>query len=155
MHSQNARRVDDSIFVEFDLHFTIKNVGGVAAYKWQLIIDQLKAPAEGRHSDYLFDRAKFPPYSGVRHGGISLDPTILPSLSTKETKHLGVFLQPSAKQVALETDLLRLFSNETELWYRIVSEFSRGESKKTKIADYLDVAKVARWIISEIEGAQK
>jgi hypothetical protein len=153
--AQNARSVDSRIFVEFELRFTIKNIGGVAAYKWNLVIDALSGSAEGRSRDYLFDRVKFPPYSGVRHGGISIDPTILPSLSTVETKHLGVFLQGSTKQADLESDIQVLLSSQAEIEYRIVSEFSRGQSKRAIIATYLNVPALARSILAQIDNAHK
>jgi hypothetical protein len=153
VQSYDARTVDESIFLELNLEFTIRNIGGVAAYKKYLAIDELLNIADGRNHDYLFDPAKFPPKTGMRHGSIPLDTTILPSLSVKELKPMGLFLRPQTNELdAVIAELSLLLSENTELRYRVVSELSRGETRGSQIATFINARKMSQWVLSQISS---
>jgi Putative DNA-binding domain len=127
----------EGAFVELYLHFHVWNVGRLAAYKWEVVIDGTSGDAEGRDADYKFAFSAFPKGLRGRDGGIALDDTILPSLGRSVRKDFGFFLrQPVSNLPALRSDFRLILAN-LALRYRVVTETSPGEEISTPFANLL------------------
>lgn len=124
----------EGAFVELYLHFHVLNVGRVAAYKWEVVVEGTSGDAEGRDADYKYAFSTFSRSQRGRDGSISLDDTILPSLGRSVRKDFGFFLREPANNLpALRRDLRFMLAN-LALRYRIVTETSPGETITTPFA---------------------
>ena len=132
----------EGVFVELYLHFDVRNVGRVAAYKWEVVVEGTAGDAEGRDADYKFAFSAFPQGQRGRNGSISLDDTILPSLGRSVRKDFGLLLrEPASNLPALRRDFGLMLADLT-LRYRIVTETSPGETITTPIASLVNPDKV-------------
>lgn len=121
---------DGGVFAECVLHFSIKNEGKTAAYKWALVLEKFHGAPDDRLGDYVFDTQKFPKGWGG-FGGVRLDVTILPSMAMSEERPLGLVLRPrSIDQADILPELEKMLPTSFELEYRVVSETSRGEASR-------------------------
>lgn len=146
-----AYSVDSRVFVELALKFTITNRGGTAAYKWRLHVEGVGGIPKERRSDYIFDKSRFPPRPGPRSSSIDIDPTILPGLTKHEVFTFGLFLNPLVKSEApILSELNLCIPTSVEILYRVVSEFSRGETKSSNISAFLNPPKLARRIFQQV-----
>lgn len=127
------------VFVEAGLDFTIENAGRIAAYKWSFRLDEMSRFLDDRQSDYLFEYAAFSG-SRPRSTGIVLDSTILPSLSTREVRDLGIMLRPvgMVDEGAIRKELAALFPEEFSLGHRVITETSRGEIAHSRLRDVIN-----------------
>ncbi len=135
-----ANKFNDGVFVEMVLNFQITNKGRVAAYKWELSIDEMSGHFDGREDDYKFSFSSFPvPMKGLRKSSIRIDDTILPSLALNEKRDFGLQLRPtSLSKEHLIEDLRTTISAEFKLNFRVVSETSPGELRSKALADLID-----------------
>lgn len=150
-YQPNARPVDTRIFLELALKFTIVNQGRTAAYKWRLVVERVLGMPPDRQNDYILDKARFPPITGPRHSSIDIDPTILPSLAKTEVVTLGLFLNTSEKsEAAIASELELAIPTSVEIVYRVISEFSPGLTKSSKLSTFLNIRVLARQIMQQI-----
>jgi Schlafen, AlbA_2 len=150
-YQPNARQVDTRIFLEITLKYTIVNQGRTAAYRWRLVVEQILGIPPERQNDYILDKTRFPPITGPRHSFIDADPTILPSLAKTDVVALGLFLNTSEKsEHAIVSELELAIPTSVEIVYRVVSEFSPGQTKTSKLSTFLNIRVLARQIMQQI-----
>lgn len=140
------------IFVECLLHFLIENRGKTAAYKWGLVPEKLPGVASDRFNDFVFNTEMFPRgWGGL--GGVHLDITILPSLSWRHERPLGLVLRPHTHaRDDILSELKGLITSELELGFRIVTETSRGDSQRTSLFSITDHSQLAGDIATVLES---
>ena len=144
-------RTETSIFLATQLHFAIENVGRVAAYKWQMRIEEIDGHLTERLADYVFGQNNYPP--GIaRMGGIRLDETILPGSRIDEQIHLGFHLRPEGEQPEQISREIELMLSPAKLGYKIATETSPGELRYAKLADAIDVDKLAGFICAQLNA---
>ena len=127
---------EGGLFAEMQLAFAVKNTGRVAAYKWALMVERMSGHAPGREEDYCFSFRSFPRGGRGRDSSISLDDTILPSLSRTVMRDMGVHLRPSSLSADdLNTEVQTVLGREFTLHFRVVSETSPGELHSRTLVD--------------------
>lgn len=151
---EQVRAIDDGIFVVIRLKFLVENVGRVAAYKWKLMLHEMRGLPDERGADYHFDRKEFPK-KGMSGGpgGIRIDDTILPGCSIEEERPLGVFVKAvpgRTDQIYAEIDRLLV---PLELSYRIATETSRGELNWVELWQVLNRQELVDFIIARTSQA--
>jgi hypothetical protein len=134
-----------SVFVETRIRFVIENSGRVAAYKWALIVEGTDGEPAERSRDIQFRFVDFPRGNRGRSSGIRLDDTILPGLSTSIETDFGFVLRPpTLDQAGLVAELKCLICDDFQMRFRVVTETSRGETKRTPIAPLIEMDAFAR-----------
>jgi hypothetical protein len=145
-----ARRADGGVFVALRLHFHVKNVGRVAAYKWQIQITEVDGCPADRFSDYRFRSGDYPPGCG----GISsvrIDYTILPGCTDAEDKDLGLLLRPNSEtDEAVRAEIEKLVA-PVVLGVRLATEVSPGELKHVELRSVLDVPRTVEFALADIK----
>ncbi|PZR97536.1 MAG: hypothetical protein DLM70_19110, partial [Chloroflexi bacterium] len=144
-----ATNVEGATFLATQLRFLIKNVGRVAAYKWQLDVRERRGHPEGRFGDYRSRGQDFPPGAQPDPGGISLDDTILPDCERFEEKHFGFLLRPAApttEAVRAEVDEMIL---AITLGYRLATETSPGEMQYTELKRVADAQELTDFVLQD------
>jgi len=134
-------------FVEGRLVFDVFNDGNVAAYRWAIVLESLAGP--GSDDGVLKFRYEDFPYMGGRDGGISIDDTILPSLSRRDKERpIGFHVDTDGSPASTAAALSKLFVPGLMLNFRVVSEFSRGNTSQAQFADHIDIGKMVAAIHS-------
>ncbi len=85
-------------------------------------------------------------------GGIRLDTTILPSLSTHEDRYITITVRPSiGHESALKLELSEIASGEDiVIGYRIVSEVSPGEVVESALFKVVEPPSLAKAIADKL-----
>lgn len=131
----------DKYFVEAALKFRVTNNGTGAAYRWAVFPQTVDGPNRKR---LMFNANDFPRRDSA--GSISLDDTILPSMSRDHDQNpIGFYLTPGPPGALLQ-DLTSMFT-AVKLGYRVVSEISAGEVKETPFSEVVNVNDLATEII--------
>lgn len=130
-----AYSVADGIFVETRLQFLIKNVGRIAAYKWEFVVEGTSGDAVGRKGDYKFHPSQFPVRQRSGDNNFRLDDTILPSRARQVDTDFGFLLRGAeGDRNGLRVDFHRMLSPDLVLRYRVVTETSPGETVTVALA---------------------
>ena len=145
-----ARRAEGGVFVALHLRFQIKNVGRVAAYKWQLQITEYDGHQADRVSDYRFGSENYPP--GCRSGSsVRFDYTILPGCTDAVKIDLGVVLRPNSEtDEAVRAEIEKLLATVV-LGVRLATEVSPGELKHVELRSVLDVQRTVEFALADIK----
>jgi hypothetical protein len=147
---------EGGLFAEIELAFAVKNTGRVAAYKWALMVERMSGHAPGREEDYCFSFRSFPRGGRGRDSSISLDDTILPSLSRTVMRDMGVHLRPSSPSADdLNTEVQAVLGREFTLHFRVVSETSPGEPHSRTLVDLPEYAALPDEILAAHQGSKE
>lgn len=148
-----AHRMDHRVFVQGKLSFILTNVGRVAAYRWEVVLERISANHPSRQADYILWPKNFPTCARRQTGGIRLDATILPSLRRVEETDFGFFLniqRPGYGGAAIGHELNVVMPDGLEIAYRVVSETSPGEVISTRLAPIVDRNELRNQILEAI-----
>lgn len=148
-----AVRVGEAVFLAMRLRFTVKNVGRVAAYKWQLALTEMGGYLEGRLPDYRY-RTRDYPEGWSMPSSIRLDDTILPGCATEEDKDFGVFLRPTCFSVETISDEIESLIRPLVWMFRVATEVSPGTVESASAREIVDARRLAAFIISAVGSPQ-
>lgn len=139
---------EGSIFVELDLTFSIENTGRIAAYKWALTVRHYSVDQE-RFEDFHYGRTHFPK-RGPRTASIPIDTTILPGCSGRDLHYIGVRLRPTSVDAeSIRAELAKVLK-PVVVSYQLATETSPGTIKEVALAEHLDTASLADFVIQQI-----
>jgi hypothetical protein len=127
--------------------FRVTNDGNIAAYRWDVVIESLQGtPPEGTGLKVGKSAFAVPPAKD----NLSLDDTILPGLSRLHSSHpIGFFVETNRSDLGqVRAAVARIFPPDLILNYRVVSEFSKGESRSVALGDGVEAEKLAKIICS-------
>ena len=146
--SVNVTKVESQaggFLVSGSLSFRVSNDGNVAAYRWDLIVEGLQgSPPVG--SGLKVGRNAFPvPPS---KDNISLDDTILPGLARLHDRHpIAFFVSTDRTDMTLvQAAVADVFPPDLFLNYRVVSEFTKGDSRSVALRNGVSIDQIARMI---------
>ena len=134
---RDAYEFDGGLFVALKLEFGIDNVGRIAAYQWNLVLQSVEIP-EGRDNDVYIGRRSFPK-ALPGPDGVRMDNTILPGIWLEEGRDMGLLLRPLQRTPEAVTEELRTWIDPMVLHCRIATELSRGENLKIGVAEAFNI----------------
>lgn len=133
----------DGVFVELRLLCTVRNVGSIAAYRWNLRLDGTDGEAQERSADIFFSQHQFPRRRQRDNIAIPGDPTLLPSLSTTVELPLGIFLRASQyERDAVNADLKAMLHSDLYVRLRVITETSPGIAIRCAVHNASGLAKL-------------
>jgi hypothetical protein len=146
------KRTDVSIFLAMRFHFSIENVGRVAAYKWQVQIREWEGEIAGREQDYVFGIKNFP--QGMTFAGsYRIDDTILPGGFSDQDIRFGIFMRPSSEsRVDIESEIDRVLP-PVRMGFRIATETSSGDIQHVELRSVVHVRELAEFVVTQLQSA--
>jgi hypothetical protein len=137
----------DGIFLATSLQFLVRNVGRVAAYKWQVQLVELDGHQEERFQDYRFHGNNYP--HGVRmESYIRADDTILSGGALNQDINWGIFLRPSEETVdAVRAEVDQMILPLT-FGYRLATETSPGELTYVELRSVANAQELTDYIVN-------
>jgi hypothetical protein len=144
---KHAYQHQGGAFVETVLLFRVTNDGSGAAYRWAVFPQEIQGD-RNRGERLKFERSEFPRRDSS--SSISIDDTILPSLSRMHDQNAMGFALPTLAPSEILRELRDLFSPDLVLGYRVVSEVSRGELQYTRFRDVIELETLAREVIRQL-----
>jgi hypothetical protein len=148
-----AARVGEAVFLAMRLRFTVKNIGRVTAYKWQLVLTEVRGRLEQRIRDYRIGTRDYPEGWGMP-GSIRLDDTILPGCAIEEDKDFGLFLRPSRLSVETIDDEMDSLLRPLVFMFRVATEVSPGSVESASVREAVYARRLAGFIVSAVGASQ-
>jgi hypothetical protein len=144
----SATQYDGGIAISGNLIFSLRNIGRVAAYEWQLNERALENKNDGANArlrkDLRFERY---PTGLPQAGTMPTSRSILPGCTYREMKPIGLLLRPASKTpFAVREELQKLLQPLT-VYYQLATETSPGEQVPVSIGATIDI----EYILSFIE----
>jgi hypothetical protein len=146
---ENAAANADSGFpfvAELCLHFKVTNVSRVACYKWDVVASM---PTDDEQKRLIVTKETFPKL-GSAMSGISIDDTILPTLTARKTVFMG--LRVFGMEVTPQRDIPQRIM-PLEVHYYTISENHIGERRVTKLSEVITASKLWQLVLKSLSSS--
>jgi hypothetical protein len=150
---EDAYPTENGIFLEAMLRFRVRNVGRVAAYKWDVIPMGLYNLPDDRESDYHISLSTYP-IKKRRTRSLRIDDTILPECGTDENTDLGVLLKPKSLAWDKVYAEVQTCITNIKVKYRLPTETSPGESFDFAIQEVVSTEEITKFIMAKCQDMQ-
>lgn len=150
----DAKRIEGGVFLVVRMEFLIRNLGRMAAQKWELQLREINDHPDDRIDDYYFGRVTFP--RGM--GGnllVRMDDTLLGDSEMAEHIDLGLLLRPVKMNLRHIREEIEAMLVPIALGYRVATETSPGEIRHIKLRDWLCIEEIVafvREVLTDIES---
>lgn len=142
---------EGGLFAHIELTFYVRNVGRVAAYKWDVSWRVEFDVDDSRHDDFIVDPSRFPPWSGGRSSGIRIDDTILSGGVLSKEDEFGFILRPaSSSEADLRAELSLMSYEKIAISHGSVSEVSPSEEAPTPLHTVLPLEEFLKQLLAKL-----